>query len=191
MSEDERPAPDFAMLRAVEVLASIVEKRLTQPNVPPPPIDVPVILFNENQRFQIGVTTRAEVVKALGTGFPFPSKGWETYAVRQNGTRALLSAFFHQDGRDDRLIAVELYLPRTKNAPNMVARDLGEFRLVPGEVKLGGALVSLDERFTPAVGGPAGVVYKVSFELRFPNGVAYAMGNAGTIERMVLYAADT
>lgn len=186
MSDDQKPAPDFAMLRAVEVLASIVEKRLTQPNVPPPPIDVPVSLFNENQRFQIGVTTRAEVVKALGTGFPFPSRGWETYAVRQNGTRALLSSFF----RDDRLIAAELYLPRTKNAPNMVARDLGEFRLVPGEVKLGGALVSLDERFTPAVGGPAGVVYKVSFELRFPGGVAYAMGNAGTIERMVLYAAD-
>jgi len=184
--KDNAPAPDFAMLRAVEVLASIVEKRMSQPNVPPPPIDVPVILFNENVRLEIGKTSRAELVKALGTGFPFPSKGWETYAVRQNGTRALLSAFF----RDELLIAAELYLPRTKNAPNMVARDLGEFRLIPGEVKLGGAIVSLDERFTTAVGGPAGVVYKLSFELRFPGGVAYAMGNGGLIERLVLYAAD-
>lgn len=185
--ESKHPPPDFAMLRAVEILAQIAEKRMSQPNVPPPPIDVPVILFNENIRFQIGVTTRAEVHKALGTGFPFPIKGWETYALRQTGTRGLLSAFF----REDVLIAVEFYTPRTKNAPQLVARDLGEFRLVPGEVKLGGAIVGLDERFTVAIGGPAALVYKRSYELRFPGGVAYAMGNAGKIERLVLYAAES
>ena len=70
MSEG-RPPPDFAMVRAVEILAKIAEKRLKQPNVPPPPIDVPVILFNENVRFQIGVTKRTDVVRALGTGFGF------------------------------------------------------------------------------------------------------------------------
>jgi hypothetical protein len=187
MAEEERPAPDFATARAVEILASIVEKRLSQPNVPPPPIDVPVVLFNENVRFAIGTTTREDVIKALGTGFPYPAKGWDCYAVRFDRTRALLSAFY----RDDKLIAVELFTPRTKNAPTLQARDLGEFRLVPGEVKLGSAIVGLDERFTPAVGGPGTVVFKVSYELRFPGGVAYAMGNDGTIERLVLYAADT
>lgn len=185
MSED-RPAPDFAMLRAVEILASIVEKRITQPNVPPPPIDVPVVLFNENVRFAIGTTTRTEVVRALGTGFAYPSKGWDSYALRFGSDRAILSAFY----REGLLIAVELFTPKTKNAPTLAPRDLGEFRLIPGEVKLGGAFVSLDERFTPAIGGPATVVFKLSYELRFPGGVAYAMGNAGTIERLVLYAAD-
>jgi hypothetical protein len=184
--KNDRPAPDFAMLRAVEILASLVEKRLSQPIVPPLPIDVPVILFNENVRFEIGVTTRADVVKALGTGFPFPSQGWETYGVRHGSGRALVSAFF----REDRLIAAELYLPRTKNAPTLAPRDIGEFRLIPGEVKLGASIASLDERFTVAEGGPATIVYKYRYEVRFPGGVAYAMGNEGTIERMVLYAAD-
>jgi hypothetical protein len=186
LSRDDGPAPDFAMMRAVEILASIVEKRITQPNVPPPPIDVPVILFNENVRCAIGTTTRAEIIKALGTGYPFPSKGWETYATRQGNTRALLSVFF----REEKLIAAEFYVPRTKHAPNLAARDLGEFRLIPGEVKLGGSIVSLDERFTMAVGGPATIVYKYRYELRYPGGVAYVMGNEGLIERLVLYAAD-
>lgn len=178
------PPPDFAMLRAVEVLASIAEKRMSQPNVPPLPIDVPVILFNENVAFALGTTTLADVIKALGTGFPFPSKGWATYAVRFGSDRALLSAFF----REDKLIACEFYTPKTKNAPTLAPRDLGEFRLVPGEVKLGTAIVGLDERFTSAVGGPGSVMYRLCYELRFPRGVAYAMGNDGTIERMVLYA---
>ena len=172
MSDEGKPPPDFAMLRAVEVLASIVEKRMSQPNVPPLPIDVPVILFNENLRFEIGTTTRADVVNALGTGFPFPSKGWETYAVRNGSDKALLSTFF----RDEKLIACEFYKPKAKNAPTLAPRDLGEFRLVPGEVKLGTAIVGLDERFTVAVGGPGSVMYKPSYELRFPRGVALRDG---------------
>jgi hypothetical protein len=187
VSDEAKPAPDFATMRAVEILASIVEKRISQPNVPPPPIDVPVVLFNENVRFAIGTTTRDDAVKALGTGFPYPAKGWDCYALRLEGTRALLSAFY----REGTLIAVELFTPKTKGAPTLQARDLGEFRLVPGEVKLGGAIVGLDERFTPAVGGPATVVFNISYELRFPGGVAYVMGNGGTIERLVLYAAET
>lgn len=186
MSDDDkgRPPPDFAMLRAVEILATIAEKRLRAPNVPPPPIDVPVILFNENIRFELGVTKRSGVIKELGTGYPFPSIGWETYGIRDNGRR-LLSLFY----KDDTLVALEYYIPKTDNAPNLAPRDLGEFRLIPGEVKLGSAIVSLDERFVPAVGGPSNIIYELAYEVRYPGGVAYAMGNAGILERLVLYAA--
>ncbi len=173
------------MVRAVEILAQIAEKRLKAPNVPPPPIDVPVILFNENVRFAIGETKRPDVIRALGTGFPYPAKGWDTYSVRAGRTRQLLSAFYS----DDLLVGVEYYTPKTKNAPELAARELGEFRLIPGEIAVGSAIVSLDERFVPAVGGPGTHVYAHAFEVRFPGGVAYAMGNDGIVNRLVLYAA--
>jgi len=173
------------MVRAVEILAQIAEKRLKQPNVPPPPIDVPVILFNENIRFQIGTTKRTEVVRALGTGFSYPAKGWDTYAVRENRERRLLSTFY----KDGILVGAEYYIPQTDSAPNLAPRELGEFRLIPGEVRIGLAVLSLDERFVPAVGGPGTAVYKHAYEVRFPGGVAYAMGNDGTISRLVIYAA--
>lgn len=174
------------MVRAVEILAAIAEKRMRIPNVPPPPIDVPVILFNENLRFEIGKTERSDVTRALGTGFPYPAKGWDTYAVREGRDRRFLSAFY----KDDLLVGVELFIPQTDTAPNLAPRDLGEFRLVPGEVRVGTAVVSLDERFVPAVGGPARAVYAHAFEVRYPGGVAYAMGNDGTITRLVLYAEE-
>jgi hypothetical protein len=180
----KRPPPDFAMVRAVEILAKIAEKRLKQPNVPPPPIDVPVILFNENMRFQTGTTRRSEVVRALGTGFPYPAKGWDTYAVREGRESRLLSAFY----KNDLLVGVEFYAPLTDNAPKLAPRDLGEFRLVPGEVRVGTAIVGLDDRFVEAVGGPGTAVYKYAYEVRYPGGVAYAMGNEGTVTRLVLYA---
>jgi hypothetical protein len=172
------------MLRAVEILATIAEKRLRAPNVPPPPIDVPVLLFNENVRFAIGTTQRADVVNALGTGFPYPAKGWDTYGLREGRERRLLSVFY----KDERLVGVEYYIPQTDAAPNLAPRDVGEFRLVPGEVRVGTAVVSLDERFVPAVGGPGSAVYAHAFEVRYPGGVAYAMGSAGVITRLVLYA---
>jgi hypothetical protein len=188
MSSDDRggkPPPDFAMVRAVEILAKIAEKRLKQPNVPPPPIDVPVILFNENIRFQIGVTKRKDVVRELGTGFAYPAPGWDTYGVRENNERRLLSAFY----KDDLLVGVEFYIPITESAPRLHPRELGAFRLLPGEVRVGLGVVSLDERFVEAVGGPGSAVYAHAYEIRYPGGVAYAMGNAGTITRLVLYAA--
>jgi hypothetical protein len=123
--------------------------------VPPPPIDVPVILINENIRFQTGVTTRKDVVRELGTGFAYTAKGWGTYGLRENNERRLLSAFY----KDDLLVGVEYYVPQTDAAPKLAPRDLGEFRLVPGEVRV-----------------------------RYPGGVAYAMGNDGTVSRLVLYA---
>ena len=187
MSDDKgnRPPPDFAMVRAVEILAAIAEKRLRQPNVPPPPIDVPVILFNENIRFQTGVTKRSDVIRAMGTGFPYPAKGWDTYGIREDRARRLLSAFY----KDDLLVGVEYFVPQTESAPNLAPREMGEFRLVPGEVKVGNAVISLDTRFVDAIGGPGTAVYAHAYEVRYPGGVAYAMGNAGTITRLVLYAA--
>jgi hypothetical protein len=184
---DDRPPPDFAMVRAVEILAAIAEKRMRQPNVPPPPIDVPVILFNENVRFQTGVTKRADVVRALGTGFPYPAKGWDTYGIREGHEKRLLSAFY----KDDLLVGVEFYKPLTDTVPNLAPRDIGEFRLVPGEVRVGTAIVGLDERFVDAVGGPGSAVYTYAYEVRYPGGVAYAMGNEGTVSRLVLYADQT
>ncbi len=180
----EYPTPDFAMVRAVEILAAIAEKRLRQPNVPPPPIDVPVILFNENIRFETGVTRRKDVIRALGTGFAYPAKGWDTYSFREGRERRMLSAFY----KDDVLVGVEFYVPMTDTVPNLAPRDIGEFRLVPGEVHVGSAIVSLDERFVEAVGGPGTAVYKYAYEIRYPSGVAYAMGNDGTVTRLVLYA---
>jgi hypothetical protein len=179
-----KPPPDFAMVRAVEILAQIAEKRMKQPNVPPPPIDVPVILFNENIRFQTGVTKRKDVIRELGTGFAYPAKGWDTYGLRENNERRLLSAFY----KDDLLVGVEYYVPQTDTAPKLAPRDLGEFRLVPGEVRIGLGIISLDERFVDAVGGPGIAVYRHAFEVRYPGGVAYAMGNDGTVSRLVLYA---
>jgi hypothetical protein len=179
-----RPPPDFAMVRAVEILAQIAERRMKQPNVPPPPIDVPVILFNENIRFQTGVTKRKDVIREMGTGFAYPAKGWDTYGLRENNERRLLSAFY----KDDLLVGVEYYVPQTDTAPKLAPRDMGEFRLVPGEVRIGLGIISLDERFVDAVGGPGTAVYKNAFEVRYPGGVAYAMGNDGTVSRLVLYA---
>jgi hypothetical protein len=184
-SSGGKPPPDFAMVRAVEILAQIAEKRLKQPNVPPPPIDVPVILFNENIRFEIGVTKRTDVIRELGTGFAYPAKGWDTYGVRENNERRLLSAFY----KDELLVGVEYYIPQTDTAPKLAPRELGEFRLIPGGVRIGLAILSLDERFVPAVGGPGTAIYKLAYEVRYPGGVAYAMGNDGTISRLVLYAA--
>jgi hypothetical protein len=187
MSDDKFPTPDFAMVRAVEILAAIAEKRLRAPNVPPPPIDVPVMLFNENIRFETGTTRRSDVIRALGTGFAYPAKGWDTYSFREGRERRMLSAFY----KDDLLVGVEFYVPMTDTVPNLAPREMGEFRLVPGEVRVGTAIVSLDERFVEAVGGPGTAVYKYAYEIRYPNGVAYAMGNDGTVTRLVLYADNT
>jgi hypothetical protein len=186
MSRDESPPPDFAMLRAVEILAKLAERNRETPIVPPPPIDRPVILFNEKRRLQLGVTTRRDVQRDFGRGAEYPSAGWWTYALRFGGSRRFLSVIFH----NDLLIGAELYVPKVKSVPNLTPNFWGDFRLVPGEIALGAALTSLDERFTPAVGGPGRVMYADAFEVRFPGGLGYVMGNAGTAERLVLYAAE-
>ena len=187
MKSDDRPPPDFAMLRAVELLAGLAERNRERPLVPPPPIDRPVLLFNEKRSLQIGLTTRRDVRRDFGPGAEYPSAGWWTYALRFNGSLRLLSLIF----RADVLTGVELYLPKAQSAPNLRPNFWGDFRLVPGEVAIGATLAELDTRFTPAVGGPGPVMYAQAFEIRFPGGLGYVMGNAGHAERLALYAAPS
>jgi hypothetical protein len=177
--------PDFAMLRAVEVLATIAESNRAKRNLPPAPIDRPVVLANENLSLAVGATTRAQVEKAFGVAFAYPIAGWHTYAAREDGRRHFLSLFYSAGT----LLAAEYYVPKLDRAPALTARDYGAFRLSPGDVALGAATGTLDERYVTAVGGPAPVVYAEAFEVRFPRGVAYVMGNGGRVERLGLYAA--
>jgi hypothetical protein len=180
-----KPPPDFAMLRAVEVMARFIEQQIGKPPVPPAPIDRPVILFNENLSFELDKTTRTEVEQTFGTGFPYPAQGFFSYGLRHDGKPALISAFYD---KEERLIGVEHYYVTSKTAPKLSPRAIGTFRLIPGEIALGMPVTNLSEEFVPAVGGPAPAIYAHRYEVRFPGGVAYAMGNATRIERLVLYA---
>jgi hypothetical protein len=184
MSDDER-APDFAMQRAVEILAQVYERGRSQPNVPPVPLDRPVVLTTDRLVFTLGTTTRTDVEREFGVAFSYPMRGWHSYAAREDGARRFLSLFYS----DETLIALEYYVPKADRAPGLAARDYGALRLSPGDVALGASTGALDPRYTPAVGGPAPVVYAEAYEARFPGGVAYVMGNGGRIERLVLYAA--
>jgi hypothetical protein len=182
---DAKPPPDFATIRAVEILASIAMGARKNPIVPPPPIDRPVILFNEMQSFAIGKTTRAEVERALGTGYPFPGKGWHTYAVRTGDGRRLLSVVY----RKDVLSGAEFYIPKTDKVPPLAPRNFGDFRLIPGEISIGKMMRALDARYTEAVGGPGQLMYDSVYEIRFPGGLGYVMGNDGLAERLAIYTA--
>lgn len=71
------------MVRAVEILTQIAEKQMKSAHVLPPPIDAPIILFNEHVMFVIGKTQRAAVIAELGLGYAFPTKGWESYAMHE------------------------------------------------------------------------------------------------------------
>ena len=181
---DKEPA-DFAMMRAVEILANLHDRMYTKSNVPPPPLDKPVILFNETCAFQIGKTRQEDVQAQLGWAFSYPTRGWHTYAVAgEDGARHLLSIFY----KDHEIIAVELYVPTTDRTPNLEPRRLGAFRFVPGEIRIGMPVTSIPQTFVAAVGGPGPVVYDAAFEARFEGGVAYAMAKKGVIERLALYA---
>ncbi len=183
MSKDD--APDFAMQRAVEILARAYEAARARRNVPPAPLDRPVVLANERLVLALATTTRGEVERAFGVAFSYPMRGWHTYAAREDGQRNFLSLFYSKAA----LVALEYYVPKIDRAPGLAARDYGTFRLSPGDVALGAPTASLDERYVTAVGGPAPVVYGEAFEARWDGGVAYVMGNAGRIERLGLYAA--
>ncbi len=180
MSEN---APDFAMLRAVEILASIVERSRQSP-VPPPPCDKPVVLFSEAFALGVNTTMRADVERCLGIGFSYPARGWHTYGVRgANSPRLLLSLFYSKN----RLAAAELYLPRVARAPRLQPQD-AHFRFVPGEIEVGMPVTSLPEHYGRMEGMPIELgAYTDMFEARYPGGAAYAMGNAGSIERLAIY----
>lgn len=179
----EKP-PDFAMLRAVEILAQMHERVRKTPNAPPAPIDRAVVLQSERLTLQVSKTTRAGVERELGIGFSYPARGWHTYATTESGTRCLLSLFY----KNNVLVAAEIYVPRGPHAPNLQARNLGGFRLEPGAVRIGMPAAAIAQPFAPAIGGPGKVVYDRAFEARFPGGVAYAMSAKGIVERLTVYA---
>lgn len=183
MSEKD-PVPDFAMLRAVEILAQLHQRVRETPNTPPVPIDRPMLLQSERLALQIGHTTRTDVEHELGVAFSYPTRGWHTYASSESGKRCLLSLFY----KDATLVAAELYVPRGPHAPNLTPRNMGGFRLEPGGAHVGMGETSIAPPFTPAIGGPGKVVYDRAYEVRFPGGVAYAMAAKGTIERLTIYA---
>jgi hypothetical protein len=172
------------MVRAVEILAQIAEKQLKSAHVLPPPIDVPIVLFNEHVMFVIGRTQRASVIAELGPGYGFPTKGWETYAMHEGGTRCLLSALYNEEV----LVGVDYYVAPANRVPELRARNFGEFRFVPGQIMIGGDMLSLDDRFVAVAEGPDARTYSHAFEVRFPGGVAYAQGTGGRVQRLVLYA---
>jgi len=184
MSEEESTAPDFAMLRAVEILAGIYEREQQRFELPPP-MDRPVLLFNEAIGLDVATTTRSAVQRALGIAFAYPAAGWHTYCVRgANHSREFLSLFYI----DDHLASAELYIPKSERAPRLEPRDIGRFRFVPGEIAIGMPTSSLPATFgrVSALAEELGT-YSESFQARFPGGAAYAMGNDGTIERLAIY----
>ena len=184
---DDAPTPDFAMLRAVEILANIYERARKAQDAPPPPSDVPIVLFSEAIALRVGTTTRAQVEKALGIAFSYPARGWHTYCVKgTRGEKLFASIFYSESG----MAAAELYVPKVDRAPNLTKRDL-HFRLVPGEISVGMPFTGLPEHFGRIAALPSSIgAYADMFEARFPGGAAYVMGNEGVIERLAVYVLD-
>jgi hypothetical protein len=178
--------PDFAMMRAVEILASIYERNNKPLEAPPPPSDKPIFLFSESFALNVHATKKTDVERTLGIAFSYPARGWHTYAVRSaNGTRLLLSLFYSEGS----LVSAELYLPKVERAPKLEPQPL-HFRIVPGEIEVGSSATSLPEHYGRMTGLPTGPYHEM-FEARFPGGAAYAMGNDGVIERVAIYALKT
>lgn len=184
----DTPPPDFAMKRAVEILAQIYERQREKADVPPVPFDRVVVLFNENVTFDVTKTTRREIERTLGIAFAYPVRGWHTYCVRGAAGREFVSLFYEAPAKaQSTLVSAELYLPKVDRAPALEPRDLGGVRLVPGEIAIGTALTSLPENFA-RIEKPQGLgPYQDIFQAQFPGGSAYAMGNNGKIERLAIY----
>jgi hypothetical protein len=181
MSEEP---PDFAMQRAVEILANIYERVHKPSDAPPPPADKPILMFSEKLALDVNTTMRADVEKQLGIAFSYPARGWHTYGVRgRDGARLLLSLFYS----GNQLASAELYLPKVDRAPKLEPQD-AHYRFVPGEIEVGMQYTTLPEHFGKMAGMPTRLgPYADIFEARFPGGAAYAMGNDGIIERLALY----
>jgi hypothetical protein len=187
--DGSQPPPDFAMTRAVEILANIYQRGRPQPDARPQPFDRVVQIFSETIAFDVTRTTRRDVELALGIAFAYPVRGWHTYCVRGHapGSREFVSLFYQSPhAGQSRLISAELYLPKVDRAPALEPRDL-RYRLIPGEVTLGMPVTALPEAFSP-IRKPAGLgPYDAIFEARFPGGSAYAMGTSDSIERLAIY----
>jgi len=188
---DEREPPDFAMTRAAEILFQLYERQRRAPaEKPPPPLDRVVVLFNETIAFDVTKTTRAGVERALGIAFAYPVRGWHTYCVKGGELgREFVSLFYSKDERgESRLVSAELYVPKVDRAPALEPRNLGRFRLVPGETTIGSQVATLSANFG-RIPKPQGLgPYEDIFEARFPGGSVYAMGTKGIIERLAIYA---
>lgn len=180
----DSPAPDFAMLRAVEILAGLYERNRNAEEVPPPPSDKPIVLFNETIALDVNSTTRADVEKKLGIGLAYPANGWHTYCVRGSDRKREFLSLFYSEGR---LAAAELYYPKVERSPKLEPVDL-QFRFAPGELTLGQTMAGLPEHFgrisslAEALGA-----YDEMLVAQFPGGVAYIMGNEGRAERLAIY----
>jgi hypothetical protein len=120
----------------------------------------------------------------LGPGYAFPTKGWESYAMHEGSTRCLLSALY----RDEVLVAVDYYVAPANRVPELRVRNFGQFRFVPGQIMIGGDMLRLDDRFAAVAEGPDNRTYSHSFEVRFPDGIAFVQGTGGHVQRLVLYA---
>jgi hypothetical protein len=173
------------MARAVEILAELYERQRRVADVPPPPLDKPVTLFNEAIALDVNHTQRKDVEKALGVAFMYPATGWHTYCVRgSDDTGRLFLSLYYSKGE---LISAEMYAPKLDRAPALQPRDM-KFRFVPSEMTIGMQVAALPDGYR-RIPTPEGLgVYADIFEARFPGGAAYAMGNKGIIERLALYA---
>lgn len=147
-------------------------------------MDRPVVLFNESISCAVGSTTRAQVESALGLAFAYPSGGWHTYCITgAENSREFLTLFYSAGT----LAAAELYTPTSEHSPNLTPRNLGRFRFVPAEITLGMQIAALPQNYGRIASLSQRGRYADIFEARFPGGAAYAMGNAGIIERLALY----
>lgn len=111
--------PDFAMARAVEILANLYQKRAPEAAHFAPLCEHPIVLFDESIALSVGSTIRAGVERTLGIAFSYPARGWHTYAVG-GSSRHFLSLFY----KETVLAAEEQYVPRSARAPNLAARAL-------------------------------------------------------------------
>ena len=148
----------------------------------------PIRLTNGRLTFDVGKTTRRTLERLVKPPIAYPGPGWQTWAV--TGTRTetwILSAFY----RDDVLVALEHYLPKTDRLPKYAPHIAGGFRLVPGEISLGGTMRGLPAYFAsgnPATGSVGSLVFQQMFSARWAAGIALVSGNDARIERLALYA---
>ena len=149
----------------------------------------PIRLTNGRLTFEVGKSMRRTLERLVKPPIAYPGPGWQTWAVAGTRTETwILSAFY----RNDVLVALEHYLPKTDRLPAYAPRIAGGFRFVPGEISLGGTLRALPAFFvsdTPAAGTVGSLVFAQLYSARWTAGVALVSGNDARIERLALYAA--
>lgn len=177
-------APDFAMHRAVEILSTIFERTIEKPQTPSATYENSLTLCSESLTLAVGSTTQDQVERKLGIAFAYPARGWHTYCCKgPAGERDFLSLFYSRG----HLASAELYVPKSELAPSLAARDV-QFRLLPGEISIGSSIGTLPSYFTRVSQTAEQLgAFRDILGTRFPGGSAFAMGNAGTIERIALY----